>query len=55
MSKRKIIEIYYDEENEEIELGTPLDIKEFTENEKLICSQVITAIKSLVKEDKPNE
>lgn len=48
MGKRKIIEIYYDEENEEIELGTPLDIKAYTENEKLICSQVITAINSLV-------
>lgn len=52
MGKRKIIEIYYDEENKEIELGTPLDIKQFTDNEKLICSQIITAINSLVdKED----
>lgn len=51
MSKRKIIEIYYDEDNKEIELGTPLEIEAFTENEKLICAQVITAINSLTKED----
>lgn len=52
MGKRKIIEIYYDEENKEIELGTPLDVKQFTDTEKLICSQIITAINSLVdKED----
>lgn len=48
MCKRKIIEIYYDEENKEVKLGTPLDIKQFTDNEKLICSHVITAINSLI-------